>query len=34
MRKPVILSKMAARKKVIREFDLSRPQDVLVSVSE
>ncbi|WP_319802526.1 secretin N-terminal domain-containing protein, partial [Candidatus Symbiopectobacterium sp. NZEC135] len=34
MRKPVILSKLAARKKVTGEFDLSRPQDVLVSVSE
>lgn len=34
MKKPVILSKIAARKKITGEFDLSRPQNVLVSVSE
>ncbi|WP_440864942.1 type III secretion system outer membrane ring subunit SctC [Symbiopectobacterium purcellii] len=34
MRKPFILSKLAVRKKVTGEFDLSRPKDVLVSLSE
>ncbi|CNF34655.1 type III secretion system outer membrane ring subunit SctC [Yersinia kristensenii] len=34
MKKPVILSKLAARKKITGEFDLSHPQNALVTVSQ
>ncbi|MFU9137580.1 type III secretion system outer membrane ring subunit SctC [Erwinia tasmaniensis] len=34
MRKPVILSKIAVRKKISGEFDITRPQGVLTAISD